>query len=261
MNKYEYLDAMIKAVIIDDEEISLKGLGEKIKAFCPEVTVMKLFSKATEAVKEMRELKPDVIFLDIEMPKMNGFTFLKNFSPVKFEVIFTTAYSAYAIDALRISALDFLLKPIDPKELVSAVKRLDEKLKNKDLEKNTLEQQIQLYHQFQYSTQQSDKIALPVLNGLEFIDAPSIIKVEAENAYSVFYLSGNRKMVISKNLKEVEKMLASWNFMRVHKSVIINLNFITHYIKGEGGTIILSDGSEVEVSRRSKQEFLARINK
>jgi two-component system LytT family response regulator len=251
---------MIHAVIIDDEEISLKGLGEKIKKYCPGVTVLKLFSKAAEAVEEIKELKPDVVFLDIEMPKMNGFTFLKKCSPVNFEVIFTTAYSEYAIEALRISALDFLLKPTDAKELIAAVQRLEEKQRVKNFQQGALEQQMQLFLQHRHAAKEPGKIALPVLNGLEFVDATSIIKVEAENVYSIFYLSGNRKMVVSRTLKEVEKMLSHWNFMRVHKSFIINLDYITHYTKGEGGTVVLSDGSEVEVSRRSKHEFLARIN-
>jgi two-component system, LytTR family, response regulator len=261
LNKNRYLEGMIRAVIIDDEEISLKGLGEKIKTYCPDVKILKLFSKAAEAVKEIKELKPDIIFLDIEMPKMNGFTFLKNCSPIDFEVIFTTAYSEYAIEALRISALDFLLKPIDAKELVSSVQRLKEKLENSNSPHGMLEQQMQLFLQHQHSAKEPGKIALPVLNGLEFIETSTIIKVEAENVYSVFHLANSKKMVVSRTLKEVEKMLSHWNFMRVHKSFIINLNYITHYTKGEGGVVTLSDGSEVEVSRRSKHEFLARINK
>jgi two-component system, LytTR family, response regulator len=252
---------MIHAVIIDDEEISLKGLGEKIKKYCPDVKVLKLFSKAAEAVKEIKELKPDVVFLDIEMPKMNGFTFLKNCSPVNFEVIFTTAYSEYAIEALRISALDFLLKPIDAKELVAAVQRLEEKLKNSNSAHGTLEKQMQLFLQYQHSANEPGKIALPVLNGLEFIETSAIIKVQAENVYAVFYLANGKKMIVSRTLKDVERMLGHRNFMRVHKSFIINLDYIKHYTKGEGGTVTLSDGSEVEVSRRSKHDFLARINK
>lgn len=252
---------MIQAVIIDDEEISLKGLSEKIKKYCPAVQVLKLFSKADEALKEIKELNPDVVFLDIEMPKMNGFNFLKNCSPFNFEVIFTTAYSEYAIEALRISALDFLQKPIDAKELIAAIQRLEEKLKNTRSLQRTLEQQIQLFMQYQPAAKEHGKIALPVLNGLEFVDTASIIKVEAENVYSVFHLTNDRKMVVSRTLKEVEKMLSQWNFMRIHKSFIVNLNCITHYKKGEGGTITLTDGSEAEVSRRSKNEFLARINK
>ncbi len=252
---------MIKAIIIDDEEISLNALGEKIRVNCPGVAVLKLFSKAQEAVDQMQDLQPDVVFLDIEMPKMNGFSFLENCQPINFEVIFTTAYSEYAIEALRISALDFLLKPIDSKELIKAVERLENKMKLKTTKDNQLAQQIQLYLQHFQSANNLSKIALPVLNGFEFVDASSIIKVEGENVYSIFHFTNERKMLVSRTLKEVEKMLGPWNFMRVHKSFIINLNSITHYSKGEGGTVTLSDGSEVEISRRSKQDFLARINK
>jgi len=252
---------MIQAVIIDDEEISLRALGDKITKYCPNVHVLKSFSKPAEALKEIKLLSPDVIFLDIEMPKINGFNFLKQCEPVNFEVIFTTAYSQYAIEALRISALDFLLKPIDIKELVASVGRLELKLANKQTQPGILEQQMQLFFQHQQSANQMAKIALPVLNGLEFVDINNIIKVEADNVYSNFYLNSGKKIVVSRTLKEADKMLQRWNFMRVHKSFIINLNYITQYIKGEGGTVILSDGSEVEVSRRSKNEFLARINK
>jgi len=252
---------MIRAVIIDDEEISLTGLSEKIKKYCPGVQVVQLFSKAAEALKEIKEIKPDVVFLDIEMPKMNGFNFLHQCAPVNFEVIFTTAYSQYAIEALRISALDFLLKPVDPKELTAAVNKLEIKLLNRQPQQLAFEQQLQLLLQSVNTGTTAKRIALPVINGLAFIETADIIKVEAENVYSVFHLLNNRKIVVSRTLKEADKMLSRWNFMRVHKSFIINLDCITQYIKGEGGMVILSDGSEVEVSRRSKHEFLERINK
>jgi two-component system LytT family response regulator len=252
---------MIKAVIVDDEEISLKGLGEKIKKYCPGIEVLKLFSKPSDALKEIKELNPGVVFLDIEMPAMNGFSFLRNCDPVNFEVIFTTAYSEYAIEALRISALDFLLKPIDAKELMAAVERLDEKIQHKNFQQTAFEQQMQLFLDYQHVAKEPRKIALPVLNGLEFVDTTTIIKVEAENVYSIFHFSGNRRMTVSRTLKEIEKILSPWNFMRVHKSFIINLDYIKHYTKGEGGMVTMIDGSVVEVSRRNKQEFLTRINK
>ncbi|MDP4265104.1 MAG: LytTR family DNA-binding domain-containing protein [Bacteroidota bacterium] len=252
---------MINAVIVDDEQISLNALAAKIKDLCPGLNVLKLFDNPKKAQEEIPLLRPDVVFLDIEMPNINGFTLLKNIGPLNFEVIFTTAYSEYAIAALRISALDFLLKPIDPAELVTAVDKLQEKLQIKAGHSATLEKQLSLFFEYQKQPAQLNKIALPVLNGLELIDSSTIIKVEGENVYSVFYLSGGRKIVVSRTLKEVDKMLSRWNFMRVHKSFIINLNYITRYVKGEGGTVILSDGSEVEVSRRSRNEFLARINK
>src|SRR5262249_50069603 len=138
---------MIKAVIVDDEKISLNALASKINALCPDVTVLKVFDNPKIAQQEIPALRPDVLFLDIEMPTVNGFTLLKNISHVNFEVIFTTAYSEYAISALRISALDFLLKPIDSDELVDAVKRLEIKLKSHP--KEDLEEQLQLFFQYQ----------------------------------------------------------------------------------------------------------------
>jgi len=250
---------MIQAIIIDDEQISLKALGEKIKVYCQKVQVLGLFSKAEDAIEKMDELKPDVVFLDIEMPKMNGFSFLKNLHPVQFEVIFTTAYSEYAIEALRISALDFLTKPIDAKELVSAVERLKSRLDNKSFHNKTFDQQLQIFLQYMHPAAQLGKIALPVLNGLEMVNADDIIKIKGENVYSVFHLTNGKKLVASLTLKEVEAMLQRQDFFRVHKSFIVNLKYITRYIKGEGGTVILTDGSEVEISRRNKLDFLKRI--
>jgi two-component system LytT family response regulator len=249
---------MIKAVIVDDEKISLNALASKLQTLCPDIAVLQLYDNPKKAQQEIPSLRPDVLFLDIEMPNVNGFTLLKNIAPVNFEVIFTTAYSEYAIAALRISALDFLLKPIDANELVNAVKRLDEKLKRHS--ENRLEEQLQLFFQYQKQPGQLDKIALPVLNGLEFIEVNDIIKVQGENVYSIFFLVDGRKIVVSRTLKETEQLLSRWSFMRVHKSYIINLHYIKRYTKGEGGVVELSDGSEVEVSRRSKNEFLKRIN-
>ncbi len=251
---------MIRAVIVDDEQISLKALGKKLKVFCPEVEVIKLFSDPQEAIEEIPALRPQVVFLDIEMPNIKGFGFLQHFNPIPFEVIFTTAYSEYAIDALRISALDFLLKPIDTKELTAAVARLQDKLKNKSGGNQKLEEQLQLLFQSMQAPVQLDKIALPVLNGLEFLDLGKIIKIEAKNVYSVFYLNNGKTLLVTRPLKDIEKILSHSHFFRVHKSFIVNLKYIDRYIKGEGGTIILTDGSEVEVSRRNKTDFLNRIN-
>jgi two-component system LytT family response regulator len=250
---------MITAVIIDDEEISLQALGEKIKKHCPDIRILKLFSKPDNALKEMPDLKPDVVFLDIEMPKINGFTFLKKLSPVNFEVIFTTAYSEYAIEALRISALDFLLKPIDVKQLAYAYDRLKERLKNKIHHLEFIDQQIQLFLQYNHPSTQIGKIALPALNGLEFVNVNDIIRIHGENVYSVYFLVNGNKIVATITLKETESMLSRHGFFRVHKSYIVNLNYVSRYIKGEGGTVIMTDGSEVEVSRRNKPEFLKRI--
>lgn len=251
---------MIKAVLVDDEKIALAGLATRLQTLCPQVTVLAQFDDPRQAVEEVPLLTPELVFLDIEMPHMNGFTLLKQLAPVQFDVIFTTAYSQYAIDALRISALDFLLKPIDPKELVTAVSKHEEKRRQHTINAHSLEAQLQLFFAAQQQPGKLSTIALPVLDGLEFIEVDSIVKVQGENVYSVFWTNTGRKIVVSRTLKETEQILSRWNFLRVHKSVIINLGYIKRYIKGAGGTVILTDGTEVEVSRRAKNEFLKRIN-
>lgn len=251
---------MTRAIIIDDEEISLRALGEKIRGHCPDIEVLKLFSKPEQALKEIGELKPGLVFLDIEMPKMNGFSFLRDCGSIDFEVIFTTAYSEYAIEALRSSALDFLQKPIDVKELIAATQRLNERLKNKASYHRIIEQQVQSFLQHQQAPMATGKIALPVVNGLKFIDISEVIKVRGDNVYSIFYLVGGKKEVASMTLKETEALLEKYNFFRVHKSFIVNLSYIVSYIKGEGGVVVMSDGSEVEISRRNKADFLKKIS-
>jgi len=250
---------MTRAIIIDDEEISLQALGEKIRGHCPEVLVVKLFSKPEQDLQEMNELKPDLVFLDIEMPKMNGFTFLRDCGTIDFEVIFTTAYSEYAIEALRISALDFLQKPIDVGELKASMGRLQQRQKNKASYHRFIEQQVQLFAQHHQEPAGTGKIAVPVINGLKFVDVNKVIKVRGDNVYSVFYLVDGKKEVASLTLKETEVLLGRYNFFRVHKSFIVNLNYIVSYIKGEGGIVVMSDGSEVEVSRRNKTDFLKKM--
>jgi len=252
---------MIKAVIVDDEIISLKALSEKIKNNCSGIEVIKTFSKPQEAINEIPLLQPDVVFLDIEMPRINGFSLLKRLDPVSFEVIFTTAYNEYAIAALRISALDFLLKPIDVNELTEATERLAKKITAKHFsgDNNDLARQMQLFLQYQQQGIDTGKIALPVINGYEFVETSGILKIEAENVYSIFHFLDGKKITVSRTLKEIEDILCRSHFFRIHKSFIINLKCMVRYIKGEGGTVILSDGSEVPVSRRSKTSFINRI--
>jgi len=253
----------IRAVLIDDEELALTALGGKLAEYCPDVQVLKTFDNPLEALQQMSGLNADVVFLDIEMPRMNGFTFLQRLEKINFEVIFTTAYSQYAIQALRISALDFLLKPVDVNDLKEAVKRLRARIESRrqlaeSHEGNhTLEEQLQVLLQYQQKESHSlGLIALPARDGLEFIDVNEIIKIESDSVYSILYLVNNKKMVITRTLKEMEEMLSPHHFFRVHKSYIINLRFVRKYIRGEGGTVLMSDGSTVEVSRRSKQDFL-----
>ena len=251
---------MIRAVLVDDERISLSALTANLDEVCSEMVIAGAFDNPRDALHGIPDLKPDVLFLDIEMPNMNGFSLLKAMRPLQFEVIFTTAYSEFAIEALRISALDFLLKPIDMAELKTAIENLQERIIDRGNSLAKLEQQLQVFFQYEKHPYQMTKIALPVLNGLEFIETNTVIKIEGDNVYSIFHLTGNKKLLVTRTLKEVDILLSRFGFLRVHKSFIINLSYIVRYIKGEGGTVILSDGSEVDISRRSKAQFLARVN-
>jgi len=150
---------------------------------------------------------------------------------------------------------------VDPAELTAAIQRLEQKLNEKNFYQGLLEQQLQIHHQYRQSAGQFNKIALPVSTGLEFVNQEDIIRIEGENMYSTFYLRNGNKIMISRTLKDVERMVGQWHFVRVHKSSIINLNHASKYMKGEGGRVLLSDGTAIDVSRRNKSDFLNRINR
>lgn len=240
---------MIKIIIVDDEAKSAELLQLKLRKFCPGVEVLQLFTEPEKAQLYLESNSPDAAFLDIEMPGMSGL-FLANKIKGKTEIIFVTAYEKYSLEAFRIAALDYLLKPIDEKYLVSCINRLEEKLKLKAGD----EPLKKLNTQF-------DKIAVPSSAGVHFINLNDIVRVEAESNYAVFYFADKRKLTVSKTLKQVEEVLNSYHFFRPHKSYIINLGYIKTYIRGNGGTIVLTDGSEVELSREKKNDFLQLFEK
>jgi two-component system, LytTR family, response regulator len=240
---------MISAIIVDDEPKSAELAGLKLKKFCPQVSVVAIFTKPTDALAWLHENKVDVIFLDIEMPAINGLSMaarIKNDT----EIVFVTAYEKYSVDAIRLTAFDYLLKPIDENDLIKCVSRLEEKLVAKKKMQNS-----------KLINTTFDKIAVASLEGVHFISIKDIVKVQAESNYAIFYFADKRKMTVSKTLKQVEEALEGYNFFRAHKSFLINLSFISKYIRGEGGTIILIDGSEVELSRNKKNEFLEMFEK
>ncbi len=248
---------MLRAILIDDEQISLNALADKIRQYCPDLDIVGVFIRPELALPEISLLKPDVLFLDIEMPRLNGFHFLEALQPISFEVIFTTAYSGYAIEAVRLPALDFLVKPIDEKELIASVQRLKSR-KNGSQITGLQESQLRLLIQ-KAASQGSGKVVFPVLNGLELIAVNDIIKIRADNVYSVLYFNNGKTFTVTQTLKEVEILLSAYDFFRVHKSYIVHLKYVVRYIKGEGGYVLLTDGSEVEVSRRNKAEFLKKL--
>jgi len=245
---------MINAIIIDDERHSCDALKMLLSKCCPQVQVRGTCYSGADAIEKINELKPDLIFLDIEMPHMNGFQMLEQIPKIDFEIIFTTSYDQYAITAFKFSALDYLLKPVDREELQKAVQRVSKKINPPVSEQ--LEILLQKINQPAQSVQ---RIALPTMQGLEFIPVESIINCTSNNNYTEFFLTDKKKLLVSRTLKEVEDMLADHSFLRVHNSHIVNLNAITRYVKGEGGYLVMTDGSTIDVSRSRKELLMQRL--
>ena len=240
-----------KALLIDDELSSLQNLQQKLLEFCPAVKVAATAQRPEDAILQINQHKPDVVFLDIEMPRMNGFKLLEEFSEIDFEIIFITAYNHYAIDAIRISAFDYLVKPVAIKELQATVERLVRQTQKKSAERFDV-----LRKGLSDTKSQENKIAIPTNDGIEFIQIKSIIRIESSSNYSKLVLNNGQNILVTKLLKEFEEMLFVYRFYRVHNSHLINLSFISKYIRGDGGQIVMQNGDIVDVSRRKKEEFM-----
>jgi two-component system LytT family response regulator len=239
---------MLRAAILDDEIKGSKLLAHKLDAFENELQVVAVFNDAEAASTALSKLDIDVLFLDVEMPGLNGFQVLERLGTFNFEVIFTTAYDTYTLDALRLSAVDYLLKPVDEDELKLAITRLKKRAAEKAISKDVKREE-----------KPKNRLALPTAEGVYIIDKANIIRVEAMSNYSVFMLADHKKIVVSKTLKEYETVLDDDQFMRVNRSVIVNLDFVVKYRKGDGGTLELSDGSEIEVSPQKKETLLQKL--
>jgi two-component system LytT family response regulator len=241
----------MKAVIIDDEPYASQALVSLLKRYCPEVTIAAVCNNSKEAVQLLQETAPQLIFLDIEMPFLNGFELLELIAPVNFRIIFTTSYDQYAIKAIRFSALDYLLKPVDGDELKAAVKKATAQVSS------GIDQQLALLmSRLQEPQSAVSRIALPTLDGLQMIPVNSIIYCTASSNYTLLTLKDKQKLLVSRTLKEIEEMLSDFRFLRVHHTYLVNLLEVKKYKRGEGGTLTMSDGSSVDVSRSRKDELL-----
>jgi two-component system LytT family response regulator len=246
---------MLKAVIVDDEKASAELLEIKLKKADPGIVISGVYTSAVTAFEALEYEEPDVIFLDIEMPRLDGISFVKKLTEGNMEIIFTTAHSQYAVEAIKQRALDYLLKPIDENELETAIIRLRQKMAEKEKLKTSwsLESMMQ---KMQSINTQFNKIAIATLEDIQFIPVRDIIRIESQSNYSIIYLTGGKKLVASKTLRILEEMLMGYRFFRPHKSHLVNLDYIARYIKTEGGWLEMADGSKVEVSRQRKREFL-----
>jgi two-component system LytT family response regulator len=243
---------MVKAVIIDDELHCINTLSMLLKAYCPDVHVVAACQSPVDGKNAIETLKPDLVFLDIEMPEMNGFKLLEQLHDIFFALIFTTGYDQYAIRAIKFSALDYLMKPIDPNELISAIKKVQEQR-----HLPFAEQFQMLLKQIHDKNHQFNKLAVPTSDGFELISIDQLLWCNADDNYTHFYLKNKTHITVCRTLKEVEELLKGFEFfIRVHHSHIVNLKEVTRYVRGEGGYLVLSDGTSVNVSRTRKDMLL-----
>ena len=247
----------MQAIIVDDELLSRKTLSKMLERYCPEVEVIAFCENGKSALHLLQDQQPDILFLDIEMPEMDGFELIEQLQDINFEIIFTTAYDEFALKAFQVSAMDYLLKPIDSEQLIKAVQKVRERqtqLTSKvqvDLLLTSLQSEKGLF----------PKLAIPSIEGLEFVDVKDIIRCEANKNYTFIYTTDGNKFLFSKTLKDIEILLPPQIFFRVHQSHLINLNLVKKYIRGSGGEIVMNDGTHVQVSRAKKPLLMERIFK
>lgn len=240
----------MKAIIIDDEKHARENLYSLLERFCPEIEILGIGTGVTEGLGLIEKLKPELVFLDVEMQDGTGFDLLKRVPQINFQVIFVTAHNHFALDAIKWSALDFLLKPVDPDELKQAVNKFQKVKQQQDQFDLLLEEKPQ-----------KEKIALPTSDGLLFVKVKSIVRLEAEGCYTHFKVMGGPDIMVSRTMKDYIEMLPPSSFFRVHKSHYINLNYLQKYSNRDGGAAIMENGDNVPVSRTHKDEFVSLIQK
>jgi two-component system, LytTR family, response regulator len=248
---------MIRCVLIDDESNSLEMMEWLLKTYCPQVKIEAMCNAASKGIEAINKYKPDLVFLDIEMPHMNGFDMLEQFDKLSFDVVFCTAYDQFAIKAFKYSALNYLLKPVDPEDLKETIRRIEERKTTPSKEQVEL-----LFQNIKQATKPTtQRIALTTGDGMIFVPTQDILYCTAESNYTSVVLTGGKKVLVSKVLKEIDETLSGADFFRVHNSYLINLNHIKKYVRGEGGYIIMDDGANISISRSKRQEFMDQFSK
>lgn len=247
---------MIKSILIDDEKTSRETLRGLLKRYCKNVEIVAEADGYHTGIESIHKYKPDVIFLDIQMPDGSGFKMLEDIGEINFEVIFSTAYDQYAIKAIRYSALDYLLKPINPEDLINAVEKMEEKMK-KGKDNTNVRFLLDTVRSPNLDTK---KIVLTTSEGMHLVDIDNIIRCESLDYYTKFFMTDGKSIMVSRTLKENEELLSEFNFIRPHKSHLINLKYVKSFLRMDGGSIIMTDGSYVPVSRRKREQILDIIN-
>lgn len=247
---------MLKCLIIDDEQDGRDVLAMLIGDYCPDLAVADTCADGKEGLKAILKHQPDIVFLDIYMPDMSGFEVLDCVKNLKLKVIFVTAHNEHAIRAFKYSAIDYILKPPSPQDIITAV----EKAKSVAFAENPGQYEL-LINQLKNDDKSPQVIALPMADGLQIVKVQDIMYCKADRNYTHIHISEKKPLLVSKHLKEFENILVHNGFFRIHHSALINLAYISKYVRGEGGYVIMKDGAEIEVSRQKKEEFLKLINK
>lgn len=244
----------MKAIIIDDEQDCVKLLSLQLKMSCPQIEVVAECSQSMEALKSIQLLKPEVVFLDIEMPRMNGFQLLEAVGDIDFALVFVTAYDKFAVKAFRYSAVDYLLKPVDTKDLQDCVRKIEKH--------NRLDQRQIMLLKSQYTSPHKnlpDKIALPFKNGVTFVQIADILYCESDDNYTKFHLKNGYTSLVSKTLRDIQEVLEERNFLRVHRQFLVNLDQINRYVKGEGNYLVMNNDFTIPVARNQKDRLVERF--
>lgn len=246
----------MRAILVDDEPDGIRTLKKLLELHCPEVEIVATFSNAGAAEEKLEEIKPDLVFLDVQMPGKSGLEMLAELPEVNFKVIFVTAHNEYVLQALQFSAVDYLMKPVDEDRLIDAVQRAKERVKQ---EKDSGQTETLLHNINKVGSPLEMRLCLPTLKGFSVVKLEEIVYCEAQRSYTIFRLADNKSIMISKPLFDYDRLLADTIFFRIHKSFLINLIHVKEYIRGEGGTVVMSNGMEIEVSRRKKELFLQKV--
>ncbi|WP_196891356.1 LytR/AlgR family response regulator transcription factor [Aureivirga marina] len=246
---------MLKIVIVDDEMDALEALEWKLNRYIGDVSIIKC-DKAKDAILQINTTKPDLVFLDIEMPEMDGFTLLERLDYREFQLIFNTAYSDFALKAIKVSAIDYLLKPVDKDELIEAVNKV-KKLQKVDKD-HLIEDKLQ---SFLFNlNKQNEKINISADGKVYLLEKNDVVMLKSDKSYTTIYVNNGPNILVSKTLKEVEKKFSFSQFFRVHNSYLINLSHVKEYLKGFGGELIMSNGMTASVSRNKKNELFKRLD-
>ncbi|MGH1433656.1 MAG: LytR/AlgR family response regulator transcription factor [Lewinella sp.] len=248
---------MIKAVIIEDEINGLNNLKSLLAEHCEEVEIIGTAGSVEEGYKLLSNsrIKPDVAFLDISLPDGLVFQLLNRLKPVSFDVIFVTAYEDYAIKACEYSSIGYVMKPIDPDTLVEAVERIHPD------KQNEIDKRLDIFQNYMNNPNAFTKMSISALDGIYFVNIKDVVRFEAEDNYTHIFLNGGEKITASKTIKAYEDMLVPFNFYRVHKRHVINLNFMRKFVKGDGGYLIMDDDIKIEVSRRRRPAFMEQMKR